>query len=104
MIELEPLDTLHDAGRGNNLPLPVEFARLYGPLRFPPHSQRPYAIGNFVSTLDGAVSLKEAGCAGGGDISGLNAQPAPEVELSCEPKQHRGAFAVHALPALCWSA
>ena len=72
MIDLTPLDTLYDAGRGDDLPLPVELARLYGPLRFPPHPQRPYIIGNFVTTLDGVVSLQVAGHAGGGDISGFN--------------------------------
>ena len=72
MIELTPLDTLYDAGRGDDLPLPVELARLYGPLRFPLHPQRPYIIGNFVTTLDGVVSLQVAGHAGGGDISGFN--------------------------------
>ncbi len=72
MIDLTPLDTLYDAGRGEALPLPIELAQLYGPLRFPPHPQRPYVIGNFVTTLDGVVSLQVAGHAGGGDISGFN--------------------------------
>ena len=72
MSELTPLDTLYDAGRGDDLPLPIELARLYGSLRFPSHPQRPYVIGNFVSTLDGVVSLQIAGHAGGGDISGFD--------------------------------
>jgi riboflavin biosynthesis pyrimidine reductase len=72
MIDLTPLDTLYDAGRGDDLPLPVELARLYGSLRFPPHPHQPYIIGNFVTTLDGVVSLQVAGHTGGGDISGFN--------------------------------
>ncbi len=45
--------------------------RLYGgDLRFPAHSDRPYVIGNFVSTLDGVVSFEIPGKSGGGDISG----------------------------------
>jgi len=44
-----------------------------GDLRFPPPgSQRPYAIGNFVSTVDGVVSYEIAGKSGGGDISGFD--------------------------------
>ena len=72
MIDLTPLDTLYDSSRGDDWPLPIELARLYGPLRFLPHPHQPYVIGNFVSTLDGVVSLKVAGHTGGGDISGFN--------------------------------
>jgi riboflavin biosynthesis pyrimidine reductase len=72
MSELTPLDTLYDASPGDDLPLPIELARLYGSLRFPADPQRPYVIGNFVTTLDGVVSLQVAGHAGGGDISGFN--------------------------------
>ena len=35
---------------------------------------RPYVISNFVTTLDGVVSLNEKGHASGGDISGFSAQ------------------------------
>ena len=45
---------------------------LYGRLQFPPHPHRPYIIGNFVTTLDGVVSLSIPGHEGGGDISGFN--------------------------------
>lgn len=72
MIDLTPLATLYDASQGDDLPLPVDLTRLYGALRFPPHPRRPYVIGNFVTTLDGVVSLQVAGHAGGGDISGFN--------------------------------
>ena len=44
-----------------------------GDLRFPPSGpQRPYVIGNFVSTVDGVVSYEIAGKSGGGDISGFD--------------------------------
>jgi riboflavin biosynthesis pyrimidine reductase len=54
--------------------LPRELRIAYGgDLRFPPTGpQRPYVIGNFVSTVDGVVSYQIAGQSGGGDISGLD--------------------------------
>ena len=53
--------------------LPEELRILYGgDLRFPSHRDRPYVIGNFVSTLDGVVSFEIPGKSGGGDISGFN--------------------------------
>ena len=72
MNDLAPLESLWDAtiDRGIDLPLPTELLRLYGPLRFPPHRDGPYVIGNFVSTLDGVVSLNVPGQSGGGPISG----------------------------------
>lgn len=72
MNELAPLETLWEASfdKGMELPLPEELRRLYGPLWFPPHRDRPYVIGNFVSTLDGVVSLSIPGQSGGGPISG----------------------------------
>ncbi len=55
--------------------LPEELRSAYGgDLSFPPPGpQRPYVIGNFVSTVDGVVSYEIAGKSGGGDISGFNA-------------------------------
>lgn len=73
MNALTPLEPLFEVERGRDLPLPPELARLYGRLQFPPHPDRPYVIGNFVTTLDGVVSLGEPGNAGGGEISGFNA-------------------------------
>lgn len=73
MSTLTPLDTLYDMGRGANMPLPPELTSLYGPLQFPLHVDRPYVIANFVTTLDGVVSLNVPGQAGGGEISGFNA-------------------------------
>ena len=54
--------------------LPEELRAAYGgDLWFPPSGpQRPYAIGNFVSTVDGVVSYEIAGKSGGGDISGFD--------------------------------
>jgi len=73
MNALTPLELLYDVERGRDLPLPHELTRLYGRLQFPPHPDRPYVIGNFVSTLDGVVSLGGVESSGGGEISGFNA-------------------------------
>ena len=72
MNALTSLESLYDTKRGSDLPLPPELAALYGSLQFPPHSGKPYIIGNFVTTLDGVVALNEGGHKGGGDISGFN--------------------------------
>ena len=70
MIALTPLETLVDIDRGTALPLPPELAALYGRLQFPLRLGQPFVISNFVTTLDGVVSLNVPGHAGGGDISG----------------------------------
>ena len=72
MNTLTPLETLFEVGHGHPLPLPDELTRLYGSLHFPTH--RPYILGNFVTTLDGVVSLGNQKGSGGGDISGFNEQ------------------------------
>ncbi len=72
MADLTPLATLYDVSCGDELPLPIELAALYGSLRLPMRAKRSYVIGNFVTTLDGVVSLKMPGQAGGGEISGFN--------------------------------
>jgi riboflavin biosynthesis pyrimidine reductase len=74
MIDLAPLATLYDIALGDELPFPIDLAALYGPLRLPRPQARPYVIGNFVTTLDGVVSLSAPGHAGGGEISGFNQQ------------------------------
>jgi riboflavin biosynthesis pyrimidine reductase len=71
---LAPLETLFEATSGRTLPLPPRLARLYGRLRMPAARARPLVISNFVTTLDGVVSLNEKGHASGGDISGFSAQ------------------------------
>jgi riboflavin biosynthesis pyrimidine reductase len=72
MTDLAPLEVVYDGAQGDDLPLPTRLASLYGRLRFPPRTGRPYAIGNFVTTLDGVVSLGSPGHQAGGDISGFN--------------------------------
>ena len=69
-----PLTTLVATRRGKSLPLPPKLARLYGSLRMPSPRARPHVFSNFVTTLDGVVSLNEKGHASGGDISGFSAQ------------------------------
>ncbi len=73
-ITITPLETLHETKRGKTLPLPPELARLYGRLRMPLARSRPHIISNFVTTLDGVVSLNVKKHASGGDISGFSAQ------------------------------
>jgi len=72
MAPLAPMESLLDAVRGSDFPLPPELATLYGPLRFPSRKERPYVIGNFVTTMDGVASLSDPGRPGGGPISGSN--------------------------------
>jgi riboflavin biosynthesis pyrimidine reductase len=69
---LAPLGSLYEVERGSDLPLPPELATLYGRLQFPPHAGRPNVMGNFVSTLDGVVTLNMPSQSGGGPISGFN--------------------------------
>ena len=72
---MEPISKLLDRQDGAGSPvLPDELRRLYGgDLRFPaPPAGRPYVVANFVSTLDGIVSFRITGKAGGGDIGGFD--------------------------------
>jgi riboflavin biosynthesis pyrimidine reductase len=69
---LPPLEPLLEMRRGRALPLPTKLARLYGSLRLPVPGSHPLVFSNFVSTLDGVVSLRTLGHAGGGDISGFD--------------------------------
>src|SRR5258708_37070172 len=69
-----PLRTLVDAGAGPALPLPPKLSRLYGTFRLPMPRSGFHVFSNFVSTLDGVVSLQEKGHSGGGDISGFSHQ------------------------------
>jgi len=72
MTELASLDDLYDAATGSALPLPPELARIYGRLAMGSHPDRPWIVGNFVTTLDGVVSLNLPGKSGGSEISGSN--------------------------------
>jgi riboflavin biosynthesis pyrimidine reductase len=72
MNGLSPLAALNDEEHGGDVPLPPALAALYGRLQFPLQVGRPYVLGNFVSTLDGVVTLNTPGQSGGGPISGFN--------------------------------
>jgi riboflavin biosynthesis pyrimidine reductase len=71
---LVPLKTLIDSKHGNALALPPRLARLYGDLRLPAAHPKPFIFSNFVTTLDGVVSLRTRGHCNGSDISGFDAQ------------------------------
>jgi len=68
------LRTLVDAGGGPALPLPPKLSRLYGAFRIAKPRSGFHVFSNFVSTLDGVVSLQVKGHSGGGDISGFSGQ------------------------------
>jgi len=71
---LSPLETLFEAKHGHALRLTPNLRRLYGSCRMPQVHSRQHVFSNFVSTLDGVVSLRARGHEGGGDISGFNIQ------------------------------
>jgi riboflavin biosynthesis pyrimidine reductase len=73
-VQFKPLRTLIDSTRGHALPLPPGLMRLYGTFRLPAPRSGIHVFSNFVSTLDGVVSLQVKGHRGGGDISGFSAQ------------------------------
>jgi riboflavin biosynthesis pyrimidine reductase len=68
------LRTLVGATRGHALPLPASLSYLYGAFRLPVPRTGFHVFSNFVSTLDGVVSLQVKGHGGGGDISGFSGQ------------------------------
>lgn len=68
------LRTLLETTRGRGLPLPPTLSRLYGTFRLPVPRLGALVFSNFVSTLDGVVSLQVKGHSGGGDISGFSGQ------------------------------
>jgi riboflavin biosynthesis pyrimidine reductase len=68
-----PLHTWVRSRHGHKVPLPRKLADLYGTLHIPA-ARSAFVFSNFVSTLDGVVSLQKKGHDGGGDISGFNAQ------------------------------
>jgi len=81
MKDIEPLTTLFEVPAGPPLQMPDEISRLYGPLYMPTHDGRPHVISDYVSTLDGVVSLGAPSFPGAGAshgspgdlINGLNA-------------------------------
>jgi riboflavin biosynthesis pyrimidine reductase len=72
ILNLAPLEALLQTKHGKNLVLPITLSKLYGSLRLPTPGALPWVFSNFVSTLDGVVSLRTSGHAGGGDISGFD--------------------------------
>lgn len=72
MTPLPPFERLFEATTGAKVPLPPEIESIYGPLNFPTAADRPWVVSNFVSTLDGVVSLATPGKEGGRAISGGN--------------------------------
>jgi riboflavin biosynthesis pyrimidine reductase len=72
--KLTALETLFESELGPRLPLPPTLARLYGTFYMPSPRSGFHVFSNFVSTLDGIVSLQVRGHAGGGDISGFSLQ------------------------------
>jgi hypothetical protein len=72
--DIAPLRTLFELNRGHTLPLPRQLLRLYGNFRMPLSHSGPRIFSNFVSSMDGVVSLQVKGHMGGGDISGFSIQ------------------------------
>ena len=68
------LATLFESVRGPAIPLPARLARLYGSFRMPAPRADFHVFSNFVTTLDGVVSLQVKGHSGGGDISGFSSE------------------------------
>jgi riboflavin biosynthesis pyrimidine reductase len=69
-----PLRTLVESRAGRALPLPPKLSSLYGTFRLAMPLAGFHVFSNFVSTLDGVVSLQVKGHSGGGDISGFSRQ------------------------------
>jgi riboflavin biosynthesis pyrimidine reductase len=106
MSTLEPLEMLYEMQQGTILPLPPILAALYGRLSFPVRSSQPYVIGNFVTTLDGVVSLSVPGQSGGGPISGFNQHDRMVMGLlrAVADAVIVGAGTLRAVPRHLWSA
>lgn len=73
-VNLSPLEPLFETKHGRALRLTPNLTRLYGNLRMPQARSRQHVFSNFVTTLDGVVSLQARGHAGGADISGFSIQ------------------------------
>jgi riboflavin biosynthesis pyrimidine reductase len=72
-LTIAALRTLMKSQFGSRLPLPRKLARLYGEFRMR-QGPRSLVFSNFVTTLDGVVSLQVKGHEAGGDISGFSAE------------------------------
>lgn len=73
-FQLSIFEHLFSETFGYEIPLPPELIKLYGHLSFPLRANKPYIIGNFVSTVDGAVTLNVSGHYDSSEISGFNQQ------------------------------
>jgi riboflavin biosynthesis pyrimidine reductase len=106
MVDLPPIETLFESASGIRIPLPETLARLYGELSLPRSPDRPYVISNFVSTIDGVVTLGVSGKAGGNAISGSNQHDAMVMGLlrSVSDAVIVGAGNVAASPKHIWTA
>jgi riboflavin biosynthesis pyrimidine reductase len=106
MSTLEPLQTLYEGQQDADLPLPPTLAALYGRLSFPVRSGQPYVVGNFVTTLDGVVSLNIPGQSGGGPISGFNQHDRMVMGLlrAAADAVIVGAGTLRAVPQHLWTA
>jgi len=106
MIALDPLESLYDAARGTDFPLPPDLAALYGSFRLPLRPGKPHVIGNFVTTLDGVAALDVPGHLGGGPISGNNPHDRAVMGLlrSAADAVIVGAGTLRASPRHLWTA
>jgi riboflavin biosynthesis pyrimidine reductase len=105
MPPLTPFEILVDHDSGIDLPLPDDLKTLYGRLQFPPPGARPHVIGNFVTTLDGVVSLGVAGKTNGDEISGSNPQDSMLMGLlrAAADAVIVGAGTLHQSPRHVWT-
>jgi len=101
-----PLEPLYDVSQGEDVLQSPELAALYGPLRFPKHRSGPHVIANFVSTLDGVVSLGGADETGGGMVSGFNDHDRMVMGLlrAAADSVVVGAGTLRAVPSHVWTA
>ena len=106
MIAPDPLESLYDASRGADLPLPPDLAALYGSLRLPLRPGKSHVIGNFVTSLDGVAALNVPGHLGGGPISGNDPHDRAVMGLlrSAADAVIVGAGTLRASPRHLWTA
>jgi riboflavin biosynthesis pyrimidine reductase len=103
---LKPLQTLIEIRDGNPLPLSAELQAFYGDLYFPVPGPRPHIFSNFVSTLDGVISLNEPGFLSPSEISGGSLHDRAVMGLLravCDVVI-AGATAVRSSPGHIWTA
>jgi riboflavin biosynthesis pyrimidine reductase len=106
MTDLTPLETLYDPASGAEVPLPTALAALYGRFQLAARPDRSTVLGNFVTTLDGVVSLGVPGQSGGGEISGFNAHDRMVMGLlrALADAVVVGAGTLRAVPHHLWTA